>query len=312
MKPFIRAIEIWVPSADHMHLELGDSIYSELPEFKASSEAICFAYDEGLPGKAWASGHPIVLPKLEDTFFLRAAEARQAGLTSAVAMPVFSGEFLRAVMVFLCGDGAEHHGAIEVWHCDTREGYDLKLMNGYFGSMDHFRFLSEKTSFRKGTGLPGLVWERDMPIILSDLGKTHGFIRSEGAEQAGVTSGLGIPCTHDPEQIYVMDFLSARGTPIARRMEIWQPDEKRENLCIHSAYCGRGIPIVDNYAQHCLQKGEGAIGRAWLTGIPSALDGLKEDTSIPVTNAFQSGFKSLLAIPIIRDGWLKSVVTMYT
>ncbi len=311
MKPFIRAIEIWVPSTDHLHLQMGDSIYGKLSTFRDASKARRFAYDEGLPGKAWSTGHPIVLPSLEGTCFLRAEEAKQAGLSSAVAMPIFSGEFIKAVIVFFCGDDDEHFGAIEVWHCDTRESYDLRLMEGYFGSMDLFRFLSENTSFRKGTGLPGVVWEQNMPVILSDLGQSHSFIRNQDAQESGVTSGLGIPCSHEPEKIYVMDFLSARGTPIARRMEIWALDPVRHCLAITSSYDEQGRLLVDEYARLSLGKGEGAIGRVWLSGIPGALEGLENDESFPISRACEAGLHTLLAIPYIRDGQLQAIVTLY-
>ena len=59
MKTFIRVVELWVPDRTRTQLEFGGCLCSEeYSEFKAVSENALFAYDEGLPGKAWASGHP--------------------------------------------------------------------------------------------------------------------------------------------------------------------------------------------------------------------------------------------------------------
>ena len=33
---------------------------------------MCFGYDEGLPGKAWAARHPILLKDLQQPYFRRA------------------------------------------------------------------------------------------------------------------------------------------------------------------------------------------------------------------------------------------------
>ena len=58
MKTFIKVTEIWVPDKQRTHLEFGSGLYGGLIEFKAASEQQQFAYNEGLPGKAWA-GVPI-------------------------------------------------------------------------------------------------------------------------------------------------------------------------------------------------------------------------------------------------------------
>ncbi len=67
MKTFIRVVELWVPDRTGTRLEFGGSLCgAEFSEFRALSENALFAYDEGLPGKAWAAGHPIILTKFAD------------------------------------------------------------------------------------------------------------------------------------------------------------------------------------------------------------------------------------------------------
>ena len=109
MKTFIRVVELWVPDRTRTRLEYGGGLCSnEYSEFRALSEDTLFAYNEGLPGKAWASGHPIILTEFSGTYFKRKDEAKEAGLTCGVALPVFAGEFLMAVMVLFCGDDEKH------------------------------------------------------------------------------------------------------------------------------------------------------------------------------------------------------------
>ena len=80
MKTFIRVVELWVPDRTRTRLEFGGSLCSaEYSEFKVVSENALFAYDEGLPGKAWASGHPVILTKFANSYFKRTDEAIEAG-----------------------------------------------------------------------------------------------------------------------------------------------------------------------------------------------------------------------------------------
>ena len=39
-----------------------------------------FGFDEGLPGKAWAAGHPIILKEFENSYFKRTEAAKAVGL----------------------------------------------------------------------------------------------------------------------------------------------------------------------------------------------------------------------------------------
>ena len=92
MKTFIRVAEIWVPTKDGTQLQFLDGLYGPLAEFRAVSEQMRFRFDEGLPGKAWATGHPIILKKFSNSYFKRTEAAKAAGLTCGVALPVFAGD----------------------------------------------------------------------------------------------------------------------------------------------------------------------------------------------------------------------------
>lgn len=56
---------------------------------------------------------------------------------------------------------------------------------------------------------------------MRDLGSGYKFIRASAARKASLTTGLGLPVPVPGDTPYILTLLSALGTPIARRFEIW-------------------------------------------------------------------------------------------
>jgi hypothetical protein len=301
MKTFIKVAEIWIPSKDRTQLEFSAGLYGPLNEFRAASEKESFAYDEGLPGKAWAAGHPLILTEFDHSYFKRTRSAKKAGLTCGIAIPVFSGEFLMAVVVFLCGDDQLHAGAIELWS-NLQNSAELAVMDGYYGTLDDFETISRAMKFTRGAGLPGLVWESGMPVLIEDLGQSPAFVRSAEARKAGITTALGIPVSAVASQVYIMTFLSAKATPIAQRLQIWVPDESGQRLVCQSGYSKQNDALAKIFEAVAVRKGEGLLGRVWLTGVPA----IRNNSSYALS---EGGPNSMLAMPVIDDGHLKAVVT---
>ena len=304
MKTFIKVTEIWIPDKERTQLEFGSGLYGGLTDFKADSEQQKFAYNEGLPGKAWAAGHPIVLTKFEHSYFKRIAAAKNAGLTCGIAIPVFSGDFLMAVVVFLCGDDEDHAGAIEVWCNNSVSENNLSVMDGYYGTLQHFETISRQLSVPKGQGLAGLAWESGMPVLIDDISKADTFIRASDAQQAGITMGIGIPVSDNPGLPYIMIFLSAKATPIAKRIQIWIPDQQGKQLICQQGYSKNSNDLAKIFETITVKKGEGALGRVWLTGMP-VITGDHE----PGYNPELDSLSSMLAIPVIEQGRLKAIVS---
>ncbi len=304
MKTFIKVTEIWVPAKDRTRLEFSAGLYGSLTEFRMASEKESFAYNEGLPGKAWAAGHPVVLKEFEQSYFKRTKSAKKAGLTCGIAIPVFSGEFLMAVVVFLCGDDQHHAGAIEVWSNSSGKSTELAVVDGYYGTLDDFENMSRNMSFGKGSGLPGQVWATGLPLLIEDLGLSANFIRSVAAGKAGITMALGIPLSVVANQVYIMTFLSAKATPIAERIQIWVTDESGQRLVCQSGYSQQKDELAEIFETISVRKGEGILGRVWLTGVP--VSGITKNT------AFADGrLSSMLAMPVIDGGHLKAVVAFW-
>jgi hypothetical protein len=312
MKTFIRVVELWVPDRTRTRLEFGGALCSaEFSEFRALSENALFAHNEGLPGKAWASGHPVILTDFSESYFKRADEAKEVGLTCGVALPVFVGEFLTAVLVLFCGDDAEHVGAIELWHNDPEVSHEMGLVDGYYGTAENFEFNSRHTRFPRGFGLPGRVWKAGMPLIIKDLHDSKRFLRREEAAEIGINCGVGIPYKTARDQTWVVTLLSAPATPIAQRFEIWVPNEARSALVFHSGDCSSNTDLDTLYAARTIGKGEGSIGGAWATGMPAINENLKHEDAIPASLALASGMNQIVALPVIDNGLLKAVLAWY-
>lgn len=307
-KPFIRVTEIWLPDASGERLAFGGGLYGGLDDFRALSEGTSFARDEGLPGKAWAARHPIVLKGFEGSYFRRTAAATAAGLTCGVALPIFAGEAIRAVVVFFCGDDAEHVGAIEVWRRDPRLEAQIGLVDGYYGTAELFEITSKMTRFGKGHGLPGLVWQSGMPEIVPELYSASRFLRREEALKVGLTSGLGIPVDSDPGTTWVMAFLSALGTPIARRFEVWLPDDGGR-LLFGSGLCDAGADLVAEYGPGGIGPGDGLVGEVLARGLPAVADAPTGEPEPIAASLAAAGLASGVGIPVLDGaGRLKAAV----
>ena len=209
MKTLIRVTEIWVPNKQRTHLEFFDGLYGELAEFKGASESMVFAYGEGMPGKAWATRRPVILHSFDNSYFLRTEAAQKAGLTAGIALPIFAGDYLQAVIVFFIGDDLENVGGIEVWSNTPAESFDMGMEDGYYGTAETFEWTARHTKFRPGFGLPGTVWQSGMPCIMQDLLSSKRTLRQDSNVRIGISKGVGIPCSYDSKQAVVMTFLSA-------------------------------------------------------------------------------------------------------
>lgn len=271
-KTFIRTLEFWVPDASGSLLEFGGGLFGDCKRFESATRQLCFGRGEGLPGQAWDAGHPIMLTSLQAPAFRRAAAAQAEGLTCAIALPVFVAERLTAVVVFFCGGDQDHAGAIELWHNAPQDGVDMNLREGYYGSTgDTFEFLSRCTSFRVGTGLPGRTWQRQGPVYLPDLGRGSGFLRADSAVKVGINRGFALPCGCADGGNYVLAMLSALATPIAQRVDVWEPDALQSHLEYSFGFSEDGTTQATS-SREKLPLTSSVIGQVYSQGVP-VLDG---------------------------------------
>jgi len=311
MKTFVRVSEVWVPTADRAALALSAGSYGSLEPFREISRVMRFGYGQGLPGRAWASMKPVVLHSFEGSFFLRTEAAREAGLSTAMAIPFFDGDELSSVVVFFCGSDPDLVGAIEIWEDVDGAENELKLTEGFYGAASSFEWVSRTAAFRAGHGLPGMVWASGMPQIIPDLGRTSHFLRADAALRAGIEHGLGIPCGSAASPC-VVTMLSGSETPIARRIEIWVPSEGGDSLRFHDGYCDLDPDFGADLSLFAIKSGAGALGRALSERTPQILLDPATEGGVVMGRASRVGLRSMLALPIVVDGNLAAVVSMYT
>lgn len=307
-KAFIKVVEIWTPSVDQQRLILVDSLQDEQVNFHLQGKERSFAFDEGLPGKAWSSARPLIISNIAYSFFRRKQEAVKAGLSSAIAIPVFAGDFLQAVVILLCGEDESHTGAIELWGTHTRFNSMLSLVDGYYGNLKSFEWISRQIQFDKGSGLPGSIWQDFSPNIVPDLGSASNFVRADIARESGVTTGIGIPFRNGLGEEYVLTFLSAMQTPIARRFEIWLPDKTQQSLEMFACHEEAAITKPVRTSTASFKRGDGLMGMVWMTGCPAISHDLNKDGLL--MDGKINEYHSALVLPVNEGGRLKALVNI--
>lgn len=308
MKTFIKVVEIWTPDSKKTQLTLADSYFGDYTDFNKQSQSLSFTYNEGLPGTAWAQSKPLIITDLEHSCFLRKEAAKASAINCAIAIPIFSGQFLLAVIVLLCGDETDVAGAIEIWGKHPVRKKELCLIDGYYGSLDKFEWISRRIAFPKGSGLPGTIWDYHLPQIISDISTSTSFLRASNARVDGITTAFGMPFIYHGNEEFIITMLSARGTPIARRFEIWLPDREHKFL---SLYSGHSEIPYDVFSYQKIEKGQSLIGQTWLTGCPciSRHPAKRSKTKSSANDEPGSdGLKVSVTIPIIEEGVLTAVV----
>jgi hypothetical protein len=292
MKTFIRVAEIWVPDPDGYLLEFGGGLYGDAPEFGAISRSMCFGRGEGLPGRVWEEARPVILKDLQGGYFQRAAAAKRAQLSCAVAFPVFFGDSLKAVIVLFCGDGGGHSGGIEVWRNEAGTDADLRLLDGVYGANDGaFATASRDLSLSRGSGLPGTAWQRGASVFVDGVTESTGFVRAAEAAGTGIRQGLAFPCPVPGADSYVLAFLSEPAVPIATRIESWVPDG--DGPALKRAY-GFGNDALSG------PEADRGILEAFAGGMP-----------VVCQAAPGSAGASLIALPVIHDGAVVETVAMH-
>ena len=88
---------------------------------------------------------------------------------------------------------------------------------------DAFRALTRQTTFRRGEGLPGRVWESCRPAWIADVQLDENFPRRPAAAEDGLHAAIALPLTSGGQFIGVLELLSQKRRP---------PDDELLNLLV--------------------------------------------------------------------------------
>ena len=329
MSTFIRAVEVWLPTDDGQLLEHGGGLYPGAAAFGQASRPLCFSRAEGLPGQAWDEARPVLLTQFDGSTFRRTALALAAGLHSAVALPIFIDDRLSSVVVLLCGPACTGQGAIELWHNDPRITGDLRLAAGLFGADSQaLQHLSEDAFLPRGSGLPGRAWQRQTAVFAAQLDGHPQFLRAQTAAAAGIVRGLAVPCATLGAHTWVLNLLSSRSSPIARRVESWLPGAAGGGYQRSFGHCeisgalaagdwiGADVDAAPGVAPALAPAlapagGFGPIGIAFASGRAVVAENLAGQPDPLTASAAALGLTSVLALPVGDGAAVGEVLALY-
>jgi len=185
---------------------------------------------------------------------------------------------------------------VEVWR--NRDFYDneLHLLDGYYGNLERFEYISRRLTLMRGRGLPGTAWTQQYPVIMTHLAESNSFIRARNAAEHHLNTGLAIPFTYTNRDIQVVTFLSTESTPVADRVEVWRPDEAHRYLLFDQGCSATGDQLMGVYRGQAFDRGESALGKVWLNGRPL------------VEKSDESETGGAVYIPCLDQGFLKAIV----
>jgi hypothetical protein len=320
---FIKVVEVWLPSPEGPFLKLGAGSYGTFTEFGIVSKNMTFPFDAGLPGKAWASRRPLILGEFANSYFKRTVVARAAGLTCGVALPVIRNEELLAVVVLFMGVHGAETGAVEIWSPCGDGKSTLALEDVYYGAAELSRWTSEHilmrsglgaqnvvwpARYRRGEGMPGRVWETGRPWLTDNPMSVYPDLRHSGPG-LDIDAVLGIPWLSDPACPRVLTLLSSRTTPIARRMELWEPEGDSGALKLVAAAPDRAGEAFAHGSSNGGSAIHEAIELAARTLVPQLIEGLAP--AWPPADASPVLPATGLVLPILQeDGTLGAVAAL--
>jgi GAF domain-containing protein len=286
LNTFIKAAEVWVPSDDGMLLEFGSGLFGDAKRFEAISRSMCFGRGEGLPGRAWDEARPILLPKFEGSFFRRTAAAKACGLSSALALPLFSGGKFTGVLVLFCGEDPERAATLELWRCSANG--DVTAV-GSLTPTD-----ASGGNLQGGVALAALARTRGGAVFADELGAVAG--------KSAPRNGLAVP-TGAAEDGYVVTLSGGKNLPVARRIERWSSAPGAAGsrcTCVFDGERGERVASdTESPLQATVEAGAKIVASAWSSGVAKIAE------SSPKSGT------GVVAIPIVWNRETVEVVSLY-
>ena len=217
----------------------------------------------------------------------------------AMLWPVIDREKVNAVVAVYFQVADQATLAVEVWTGKPGRS-ELCLGDVCYAGLDRFAKLSPYIAFPKSSGLPGLAWETNRPVLVEGLAKSPTFMRSTGAESEGLDIGFALPCIAGNALQAVTLLLSSAKTPIARAYEVWFPAQQGSSFRlarVNGAYVD--APALEKASAGIdVPAGDTWIGRAWATRKPEVVCDSSGE-AFQRKGIAEGGLTCGIAIPII-------------
>ncbi len=120
------------------------------------------------------------------------------------------------------------------WLRDALENVLRAVRTWNDGVMPEFAATTRQTTFARGVGLPGQVWNKRVPIWSGDVPHMDNFPRSDAAVRAGIRGALALPVLTREEFLGVIELFSTDTTAEP-------PEELRDSLAAVGLQIGQFI-----------------------------------------------------------------------
>ena len=231
--------------------------------------------------------------------------------SAILALPIHRGGEVISVVAMVAksrlADGTPTAGVMEVWkHVPPYD--ELALATGAYGAMERFAGVSRFVRFEKGSGLPGQVWDQNLPVVHDDLSNHPGFLRAAGASAEILRTAVGCPITAGGDWIASVLLISSTVSPMARGFEVWRADDEGHELstaAYHDLAGGFALKLGSRAPGGSLADLVAMHGSAVLTDDPEAVMAGRAitDANAPMPTA-------ALAMPFYDGEVLRSVATL--
>jgi len=166
----------------------------------------------------------------------------------------------------------------------TKINLNAKFATSYVANK--FYSIESIKSFDSGIGLPGTVWQNNEPVFWSDIDTRPDFLRREGARQAGIKSGYGVPLIYNGITIGVLLIgLSENNIPDANFTSLLRSISPHLGDEIHRKQIEQELNQVFSFAPDMI--------------VSIGIDGYFKKVNPAALKLFEYAEEELLSIPIM-------------
>lgn len=183
-------IEVWEPNGKG-ELEHADGYYGGLEAFEKVSRQMKFSRGVGLPGLVFQFGMPRLIDDLKKSnSFLRAAAARESNVSSGLGLPLYCGDGISQIILFLSAESTPLARGFEIW-VPNAQGRLAREQALYAPELAAFGAARANLTFGRDEDLPGRVFASALPFAVST--ETRAFPQLNAAREAGIELAVALP-----------------------------------------------------------------------------------------------------------------------